>query len=412
VANGSAGFQGGGISNGGTLTVANSTLSGNSAINCGAIDNFAGGPLTVANSTISGNSASGAGGAICTQGSGTTITDTAFSGNSADSGGGIFVNAGFLTVTNSTFSENSAGGFGGGGIRNQGILTVTNATFSGNSTTGDGGGIRNAGVATVTNATFSGNSASGGGGIHNAAGTLTLRNTIVANSSSGGNCSGAITDGGGNLQYPGMDCGATITSADPMLDPAGLQDNGGPTLTIALQPGSPAIDTAVPPCPPTDQRGVLRPQGAGCDIGAFELEQAAAAADLSLVKTDSPEPVGFKKILTYTLTISNGGPSDATGVSVEDTLPAGVQFVSASPSQGTCAQAGGVVTCDLGSVANGAGATVTITVRVTSRGTLTNSAEVSAAEPDPNPANNSDTETTQVASGGGKPPGCTVKPCP
>jgi hypothetical protein len=102
--------------------------------------------------------------------------------------------------------------------------------------------------------------------------SATLRNTIVANSPSGGNCAGVISDGGGNLQYPGTDCGGTITSADPLLDPAGLQDNGGPTETIALQVGSPAIDAAASAnCPAEDQRGLDRPQGAACDDGAWEM---------------------------------------------------------------------------------------------------------------------------------------------
>jgi hypothetical protein len=75
-----------------------------------------------------------------------------------------------------------------------------------------------------------------------------------------------------------------IPSADPRLDPAGLQDNGGPTKTIALQLGSPAIDAAVAAnCPATDQRGIARPQGPGCDIGAFELEVAVTPTSLCLL---------------------------------------------------------------------------------------------------------------------------------
>jgi uncharacterized repeat protein (TIGR01451 family) len=136
------------------------------------------------------------------------------------------------------------------------------------------------------------------------------------------------------------------------------------------------------------------------------------AADLSLDKTDSPDPVGVKQALTYTLTVTNGGPSDATEVTVQDELPPNVLFVSATSTQGTCTQAGGVVTCSLGSMASGGSATVTIKVRPTARGTISNSAEVSAAEADPAPANNADTETTTVNGGTKPPPGCKPSPCP
>jgi hypothetical protein len=123
----------------------------------------------------------------------------------------------------------------------------------------------------VNNSTISGNSANNGGGILTSGGTATLKNTIVANNE-GGNCAGLpVTDDGGNLEWPGNDCGFAL-SADPLLGP--LADNGGPTQTHALQPDSPAIDAAVE-CPPpaTDQRGVSRPQGDACDIGSFELEK-------------------------------------------------------------------------------------------------------------------------------------------
>jgi hypothetical protein len=129
----------------------------------------------------------------------------------------------------------------------------------------------------VTNSTFSGNSAPAGGGIHShagfyAEGVLNYSNTIIANSSAGGDC--VISDGfiGTNTNNLVEDnsCSPAL-HADPLLGP--LQDNGGPTQTLALLPGSPAIDAALlANCPATDQRGVSRPQGAGCDIGAFELE--------------------------------------------------------------------------------------------------------------------------------------------
>jgi len=151
---------------------------------------------------------------------------------------------------------------------NDGTATVTNSTLSGNSGY-FGGGIFNAGRLTVTNSTLSGNTSQTDGAIFNS-GTLTFNNTIVTNSTSV-NCTnnGSLIDGGGNLSWPDTTCPGL--NADPLLGP--LQDNGGPTQTHALLAGSPAIDAALlANCPATDQRGVSRPQGAGCDIGAYELE--------------------------------------------------------------------------------------------------------------------------------------------
>jgi CSLREA domain-containing protein len=167
-------------------------------------------------------------------------------------------------------------------------LTLARLTVADGNTSDFGGGIENRGGAlTVTNSTFSGNSADiSGGGIFNGSGeTATLRNTIVANSPSGGNCSnlGTLTDGGYNID-DGTSCGFSqannsMPSEDPLLDPDGLQNNGGPTKTIALMNGSPAIN-AIPQgtngCGTditTDQRGVSRPKGSGCEVGAFEKKQ-------------------------------------------------------------------------------------------------------------------------------------------
>jgi hypothetical protein len=295
----------GAIYNEGTMTVTNSTFYHNSAIGGGGI--FNDGTLTVINSTFSDNSAGGGGGIY---NSGTlTVTNGTFSGNS---GGGIRSFDGALTVTNSTFYHNSATA-GGGGIWNyNGTLTVivTNSTFSDNSAVGGGGGISNGGPLTVTNSTFSGNSTTGGngGGINAVLGTVTVTNTIVANSV-GGNCAGSVTDGGHNIDdgttcgFTGTGCttttGTSFCSTSPVLDPTGLQNNGGPTQTIALQASSPAInagDESVCTAPPVnnlDQRGYVRP-GVGatsCPIGAYEYNAVPAittllAADLSATATE------------------------------------------------------------------------------------------------------------------------------
>ena len=256
--------DGGGIYNRGTLNVSNSTFFGNYADRAGGgIYNLAG-AVTVNNSTFSGNR----------------------TGEPTDNGrgGGISNLVGAVTVNNSTFAGNSA--WLGGGIYNQagynppfgGTLTVSNSTFAGNGAKRAGGGIYNSeGAVSVSNSTFFENSANYGGGINNEdiyVGKVTLKNTIVANSPTGRNCYNNITDGGGNLSYPDATCPGI--NRDPVLGP--LQENGGPTWTMALLPGSAARDAAndaicaAPPVNNLDQRGVVRPQGAHCDIGAYEAK--------------------------------------------------------------------------------------------------------------------------------------------
>jgi uncharacterized repeat protein (TIGR01451 family) len=126
------------------------------------------------------------------------------------------------------------------------------------------------------------------------------------------------------------------------------------------------------------------------------------AADLSLTKTDAPDPVLSGELVAYTLTAHNGGPQDATGVTVSDTLPAGVSFDSATPSQGSCSEAAGIVTCAVGTVANQATATVVIKVRPPATGTISNQAGVSSALGDPSSQNNfasADTTVSATATG-------------
>jgi cysteine-rich repeat protein len=334
---GGVGF-GGGIDNvGGTLAVTNSTFSGNSAGGrvsplggSGGGIHTEGGTLTVTNSIFSGNSVGGFGGGIHNQGGTLTVTDSTFSGNSGGvdlgpyggGGGGIAhdfdnptASVRTATVTNSTFSGNSAGNTGGvragGGIGSGSTLTVTNSTFFGNSAGGSGGGIfsqtgrgaTRVASLTVTNSTFSGNSAGfggnypgqTGGGICNDAGTAMVTNTVIANSTAD-NCGSScipVINGGHNIDdgttcgFTGTGCstttGTSFCNTNPVLDPTGLQSNGGPTQTIALQSGSPAINAgdesvcAAPPVNNLDQRGLLRP-GTGatnCSIGAFEANPAA-----------------------------------------------------------------------------------------------------------------------------------------
>ncbi len=283
----------------------------------GALDNV--GTLTITDSTFSGDSVVGGGGA----------GSSASYGRGGDCFGGALFTAGTATITDSTFSGNSAtggasaagdGGIGAGGaLDSGGTVTITNATLSGDSATGgagsgvagsggdgDGGALDNSGTVTITNATLSGDSATGGapggsglgGALDAFSNTITVTNSIVAantaSSTPGPNCSqigGTITDGGNNLEDGSSptDCGFSTANQDQFavtpsqLGVGGLGNHGGPTQTMALAPGSLALGhanlvvctntTGPNPVNGVDQRGVHRPQGTGCDIGAFELER-------------------------------------------------------------------------------------------------------------------------------------------
>jgi hypothetical protein len=290
-------YEGGGILNHlGLVTLTNSIVSDNVlSANAGedargaGIANVDSGSLILSNSTVSGNSLSSIG---------------------SNTGGGGISNGifppghGSVRLINSTVSGNSAQGpDGGGGILNGGTTTVINSTISGNSASfgGSGGGIFNEGFGhlNLTNSTISGNSGGtslpiGGasGGIFNV-GTATVKNSIVANNT-GGNCrvtlASTTTSADHNLSDEGTCASFFIQPGDlnntpAGLDPAGLKNNGGPTQTIKLLATSPALN-AVPLSPTnsctdvngnpvtTDQRGVTRPQGPACDIGAFEFFQS------------------------------------------------------------------------------------------------------------------------------------------
>ncbi|MGI9107393.1 MAG: carboxypeptidase regulatory-like domain-containing protein [Pyrinomonadaceae bacterium] len=131
-------------------------------------------------------------------------------------------------------------------------------------------------------------------------------------------------------------------------------------------------------------------------IRANSITDQPAAADLALTMTDSPDPLLVNNNLTYTLSVTNNGPALATEVTLTDTLPAGVAFVSATPTQGACSQSNGTVVCNLGNLNNAAGATVALVVTAQTAGTLTNTASVAGRESDSNSANNTATENTLV----------------
>ncbi len=133
------------------------------------------------------------------------------------------------------------------------------------------------------------------------------------------------------------------------------------------------------------------------DYIEIDYQVVLSGTDLSVSQTDTPDPVNVASSLAYSMIVRNAGPDDATGVTLVDTLPAGVILRSASASQGGCVEAGGVVTCTLGALTGGATADVNIALTSPfSAGTITNSAVVSGNESDPVPGNNTSIENTTV----------------
>ncbi len=291
------GYYGGAIHNyKGTLDISGAAITGNKAARGGGIS-YDGGTITISNTVISRNVSSFSGGGMFGNGvfhnnSATlTIVETTISYNSThfDGGGLLFEGhpASTVTIENSTIYANKAGSSGGGIANFFSSVNIENSTISGN-TSKFGGGIWNQLPLKLNSSTITGNKAKIGGGLYNGNNPLTLSRTIVSGnkaavSSEIHNRNGVILTANdynliganGNAGISGFSLGASDIVPSPgvlitdILAP--LADNGGPTLTHALVTGSPAIDaTPLPGCPAEDQRGVSRPQGTLCDIGAFE----------------------------------------------------------------------------------------------------------------------------------------------
>lgn len=247
---------GGGVLNWGDLQLENVVISGN---------------------TISGTSSDAIGGGLCNgcvTGSGqATLIATTIKNNAAQRGGGIFSNRP-LTITASSVITNTA--LAGGGITNYGALIMLNSTLSGNAASSNAGAIaHSAGSMSIRNSTISHNTSPSVGGIVGSAGNGELSNTIVADNTNN-NCAGNLTSQGHNLSDDAS-CAAFFSAPGDQNSTAArlgpLTGNGGPTLTRALLPGSPAINAGSNTgCPAADQRGIARPNGATCDIGAYERE--------------------------------------------------------------------------------------------------------------------------------------------
>jgi len=288
-----------GIRNEGTATLDRVAITNNFMRGSGGGICNDGGTLTVRDTNITGNCACffGSGGGIYSTGT-VLLERVTLTGNRADAGdgGGIFsgvLETAALTMRDSVINDNeTTAPFGyrrGGGVAAGGTTTAANLTISGNRTSPEqwnspdvdsrGGGLYLYGTVTLTNVTVADNQTetSAGGLFFNGSGTLTITNTIIAGNT-GGDCEGPITSAGHNIAGDST-CGLTgpgdMTGVDAML--TSLSDNGGPTQTHALLPGSPAIDAGDDAaCPEADQRGAPRPVdgdgtgGVACDIGAYE----------------------------------------------------------------------------------------------------------------------------------------------
>jgi hypothetical protein len=265
------------------LTLRRSSVSDNESDDDGGAIDGDDGAIVVQRSKIVGNTADGNGGAMYFFSPDSRIAKSTIAQNRAgSSGGGIHNTGGELTVTASTISGNSSDGSGGGiNITNSGELTMTNSTIEGNASAQEGGGIANPDGDVFVNAvTIVRNAAeaAGGGVIYGtAAPGFDVENSLIALNSSplAPDCFADPVDpfdsGGHNLigddtDCPGFDATGDFVNSNPKLGK--LKNNGGPTQTVALKKGSPAINKAAKSAPNKDQRGVKR--GKKPDIGAYE----------------------------------------------------------------------------------------------------------------------------------------------
>jgi predicted outer membrane repeat protein len=285
------------------------TLTGNGHViqqtcaNQRVLEQEATGPVAFDGVTLAGGSTAGGGGGFGSDGP-ATLTNSTVRGNTASSGGGGIAATPTVTLTNSTMSDNSTSGDGGG--VQSGTVRLTNSTVTGNTASGEGGGIFT-GTATLVYATVVQNTAPTGANILASADTLVPFGSVVALPQGGGaNCVVDMTTSNGFNFSDDTSCGFTNTAqgdrenaGDPGL--AALASNGGPTQTRLPVSGSPLIDAIpAPSCQAdgaggitADQRGVIRPQGAGCDIGAVEVVPSAPPAPAPPAAVPVPAVVRF-----------------------------------------------------------------------------------------------------------------------
>jgi uncharacterized repeat protein (TIGR01451 family) len=349
-----------------TLTVNNSTISGNTSAKGGGVYvEDTGGTMNFSNSVISGNQSAGAGGGIYFYDPDDDVVfqNTTISGNTAGTiGGGVYLYSfdnGGMTFRESTISGNTAQAGGGLFLYNIDTvpLVIENSTISGNhATAGDGGGIYLYGLysgASLSFVTVDGNTATGSGGgifVNSGNGTFALNDSIVADNTAGTNndLDGTFDANYSLIETPGTatinDIAGNIFNTDPQLGP--LANNGGPTQTHVPASTSPVINTGNPafvPPPTTDQRGFARVVGGRVDMGSVESNGGTiqfSSATYTVAETGG----------TLTVTLTRSGGTD----------PASVNFAT---SNGTAIAPGDYVAAS--GVANFAAGATTTTFSVT-----------------------------------------------
>jgi hypothetical protein len=277
--------NGGALLNRGTLIIQESTVRNSQAQRGGGIFAQTGSSLTVVRGIFTGNSAGITGGGIEVKRATASISTSTVSGNNAPVGGGVYNTLGTIVLWRTTVNNNTANA-GAGVNNNRGTMSLINVTVSHNSASA-GGGVGNSGVMTLSFVTLSGNSANIGGGIYHfgfdTSGTLAMSNTILNAGTPGQNCyvpaasATTITSTGHNISSDNSCTGFLTQTGDrnntnPLL--GSLVYNGGWNQTHWLASTSPALDQGQCVASVTvDQRGIARPQGAACDIGAVEVTQ-------------------------------------------------------------------------------------------------------------------------------------------
>jgi hypothetical protein len=397
----------------GAATIAGATIMGGSTT-------YGGGLLieqtrvTLREDVFTDDHASTSGGAVGAEHAELNVIDTAMDANAAagTQGGAVWSFDSTENIVRSTFDANNARA--GGALASEGSspasTTVVDSTIADNDALYTGGGVyAGPGVAVrLDDSTIANNDAQQGSavGLYGKA-TLTSEGSILAGEEAV-SCveeSEAIAPDP-NIVFSPHGCsfaGATPMNVDPWL--GHLTANGGVGETLALLSGSPALNAGGASCSASDvegaavdERGLARPQGSACDLGAYE-----SGADAAVTLTESPNPVTLGETVTVTAEVSDAGSDPLSGTQATISLPAGTQVTSAASG---CLEAFGATTtlaCSVGSLAPGAVVPLTFTVRAEPLGSLQASATVRSEQADFNPSNDSATAATlvNVAGGGG-----------